>query len=610
MSNDNKKSKYASYGEVKSKDKPKSFGKTLKQLISHMREQWAKLIFVIICVLTGTAMSTVGPMLLGDVVDTIQQQVDIKLSGGTADLSPILNILLFILGIYGISSLMSYFQHYVMAGVVQEVVESFRNKINSKLSRMPLKYFDSHPRGDIMSRVVNDVDNINISLQNNITHTISSFVTFFGMLIIMFTISVRMTLVTLSVIPLSLIVAGIIAKVSQRYFRKQWKTTGELNGHIEEMYTGQEVVKAFGYEEKAVEEFDEINNELYLVSRKAQLISGIIMPILNFVNNFGYVLICIFGSIMVLKNQITIGVVISFVTYSKLFSQPLTDMANILNNIQSCLASAERVFNVLEEDEEAYEEKEEPEKNIRGFVEFENVYFSYEEDEPLIENLNLEVNPGELIAIVGHTGAGKTTIVNLLMRFYEVNSGTIKVDGKDIRSITRDNVRKIFGMVLQDTWLFNGTIKENIAYGKADATDEEIIEASKSACVHEFIESLPDGYNTIIDENGTNISQGQKQLITIARTILSDPSVLILDEATSSVDTRTEKKVQAAMGVLMNNRTSFIIAHRLSTIRDADKIIVMENGKIVESGNHEDLMKQNGVYRELYMTQYACVESR
>ena len=575
-----------------------------------MKPQWGWLVGVILCGIVGTAMSTVGPLLLGNVIDTIQKQVEIKLGlvAGSVNMTSIVTVLLTVLGVYAVSSVMTYFQWDIMAKVTQDVIKALRKKVNDKLSRMPLSFFDSNSRGEIMSRMVNDADNIGLNLQNNILQTISSLVTFFGILAIMFIVSWEMTLTTLSVLPLSAVVALILVKKSRVHFRAQWKKTGEVNRHMEEMYTGHEIVKSFSYEDKAIEEFDSINENLYQSSRKAQFITGTVMPCLNFVSNLGYVLICIVGSILVMRQQITIGIIISFVTYSKLFTQPLVDMANIMNNVQSSLASAERIFEVLDEKEESFEKEQKPEKDIKGVVEFENVDFSYSKDNPLIERFNLKVDPGQTVAIVGHTGAGKTTIVNLLMRFYEVDKGKIRIDGKDIRRITRKNLRKIYGMVLQDTWLFNGTIRENIAYSKTKATDEEIYEAAKSACVHDFIMSLPDGYDTVVDEEATNISQGQKQLITIARTILSDPSVLILDEATSSVDTKTERKLQSAMNALMKDKTSFVIAHRLSTIREADIIIVMHNGAIVESGNHEELMKKNGAYHNLYMTQYSSLQ--
>ena len=600
--------KYDMYAHEGMKNKPKNFSATLKRFLHHMRPQRSLLICVVLCGLIGTAMTTIGPLILGRIIDVIQLQVDRKLAGLSVDLSNVLRILGLMLCIYAVSSVMTYFQWDIMARVTQDVVKSLRKKVNDKLSRMPLKYFDSHPRGEIMSCMINDADNINLHLQSIILQTVTSVVTFVGILVIMIVVSPKMTLVTVSILPAGALIAMTIVKRSRGYFRSQWKKTGQINRHMEEMYTGHEVVRAYSYEQKAMEEFDEINEELFEVSRKAQFISGTIMPFLNFVNNFGYVLICVFGAMFVLRSQITLGIVVSFVTYSKLFTQPIVDMANIMNNVQSSLASAERIFDLLDEGEESFEADEEPEKNVRGHIEFEHVCFSYTPDKPLISDLNLSVEPGQVVAIVGHTGAGKTTIVNLLMRFYEVDSGRIRIDGKDIRKITRKNLRKLYGMVLQDTWLFNGTVRDNIAYSKTNASDEEIYAAAKKACAHEFILSLPNGYDTVVGEDSENISQGQKQLITIARTILSDPTILIFDEATSSVDTKTEKMVQEAMNVLTKGKTSFIIAHRLSTIREADVILVMENGAIVESGSHEELMKKKGAYHTLYMTQYSAAQ--
>lgn len=601
-------SKYDIYEKTESKNKPKNFSATLKKFLRHMRPQRKQLIFVVLCGLVGTAMTTVGPLFIGKIIDVIQSQVERKLAGMSVDLNSVLRVLGTMLCVYTVSSVMTYFQWDIMARVTQDVVKSLRKKVNDKLSRMPLSFFDSHPRGEIMSCLINDADNINLNLQNIILQTVTSVVTFVGILVIMFVVSWKMTLVTISILPPSSVIAVIIVRRSRGYFRAQWKKTGQINRHMEEMYTGHEVVRSYSYEDKAIEEFDEINGELFEVSRKAQFISGTVMPFLNFVNNIGYVLICVFGAAFVLKSQITLGVVVSFVTYSKLFTQPIVDMANIMNNVQSSLASAERIFDLLDEDEESFEDEQEPEKNVKGHIEFEHVYFSYSPDKPLISDLNLSVEPGQVVAIVGHTGAGKTTIVNLLMRFYEVDKGKIKIDGKDIKRITRKNLRKLYGMVLQDTWLFNGTVRDNIAYSKTNASDEEIYSAAKKACAHDFILTLPNGYDTVVGEDVGNISQGQKQLITIARTILSDPTILIFDEATSSVDTKTEKMVQQAMDALTGGKTSFIIAHRLSTIREADVILVMENGAIVESGSHEELMKKKGAYHTLYMTQYSTAQ--
>ncbi|NLA77304.1 MAG: ABC transporter ATP-binding protein, partial [Clostridiales bacterium] len=487
--------------------------------------------------------------------------------------------------IYGTSSILAYIQSYTMAGITQKVVCRMREDVNAKISRLPLKFFDSHAKGEILSRIMNDIDNISNTLQHNLTSIISSVITIIGVFAIMLYKNVTMTLITVSVVPLSAFIALSIAKKSRKLFKEQWDRMGELNGHVEEMYAGHKIVRIFNREEDAIEEFNDINTELYKVSKRAQFISGMIMPFIGFVNNVGYVLVCMVGGIFVLRGQFTLGGITTFITYSNLFTQPMVDIAQITNNIQSSFASAERVFSLLGKAEEPPQGDTKTE--ALGSVEFRNVSFSYSPDKPLIEDMNLCVKPGQLIAIVGPTGAGKTTFVNLLMRFYDVTDGAIIVDNADIRDMRREDLRRKFGMVLQDTWLFEGTIRDNIAYGRENATDEEIIEAAKAARVHHYIKTLSDGYNTLLDENGTNLSQGQRQLLTIARAILADPEILILDEATSSVDTRTEVQIQQAMTELMRGRTNFVIAHRLSTIRKADEILFIENGTIVERGTHE-----------------------
>ena len=487
-----------------------------------------------------------------------------------------------------------------MAGVAQNLVYTLRTDVNKKLSILPLRYFDSTSTGEVLSRVVSDLDNINKSLQNNLTQIISSVITVVGVLAMMIHLNVTMTIVSVAVVPSSALIALLIASRSKRWFRRQWDRNGELNGHIEEMYTGHNIIKIFSMEKNAINEFDDINNELYKVSFRAQFLSGIIMPFISFVNNVGYVIICVLGGLAVLKNTLSLGGITTFITYSKLFSQPFVDLAQITNNLQSTLASAERVFNLLDEEAETSDADNEVLENPKGVIKFEHVDFCYNEDKPLMNDLNLEVKPGQLVAIVGPTGARKTTIVNLLMRFYDVKDGKITLDGKDIRTLTRDSLRSAYGMILQDIWLFKGTIRDNIAYGRLDATDEEIIAAAKMARAHHFISTLSEGYDTVLDENGTNISQGQRQLITIARAVLANPSILILDEATSSVDTRTEMQIQYAMADLMKNRTCFVIAHRLSTIRKADTILVIDNGEIVETGNHKELLEKKGFYYQLY----------
>lgn len=576
-------------------------GKLLKLLSKH------KLLVAVS--LTGgiiaTILNIVGPLLLGDAVDVIQQQIMVRLSGQQINMTSIGKTLITLLAIYIGSAIFTFVQNYTMVGITQNVVRDMREKINQKISNLPLKYFDSNTKGEILSRITNDIDNISNTLQNNFTQIVTSSATLIGVLAMMIYVSWEMTLITLSVIPACLIVALFIAKRSRKYFRAQWDRTGELNGHIEEMYNGHNIVKVFGHEKEAIEEFNEINEELYTSSRKAQFISGTIMPLLNFINNIGYVMICVAGGVYVFNRIITLGDVTSFITYSKMFTQPISDLGNIANNIQSSLASAERVFLLLDQEDEPKETAEYDLPSPKGEISFENVEFSYSPDKPLIRNFNLHVKPGQLIAIVGPTGAGKTTIVNLLMRFYDVNSGSIKIDGIDIRKLSRSQLRKAFGMVLQDTWLFKGTVHDNIAYSKENASDDDIRAAAVSAKANSFISTYADGYNMMLDEDGSNISQGQRQLLTIARAVLANPAVLILDEATSSVDTRTEILIQDAMEELMKDKTSFVIAHRLSTIRKADMILVMNDGQIVETGKHQELLEKGGFYAELYKSQFA-----
>ena len=598
--------KYSGYsgGNRRPGEKPKNFKETVSRFVPLLKPFIPGMVVVLIAGVIGTVLTVTGPMFLGDIVDAIKEQADIKLAGGEINFSKIQKILLTILGIYGLSAVLSYVQHYIMAGITQSVVRDLRDKVNDKLTHLPLSYIDSHSKGDILSKMMNDIDNISNTLQNNLIQIITSAVSFIGMLALMFYVSWQLTLITLSVLPPSLLVISLISKRSKRYFRRQWDETGNINGHIEEMYTGHTLIKVFDHEEQAIDEFDDINVSLAKAGYKAQFISGIIGPILNFVSNIAYVLICVIGGVYVIKGTFSLGDITTFFTYSKLFMQPLVSIGNIANNLQSSLASAERVFNLLDEPDECADCYDTRIEEPKGEVEFRDVSFSYTPEVPLIENMNLKVEPGQLVAIVGPTGAGKTTFVNLLMRFYDVNKGEILLDGHDIRSMPRENLRSVFGMVLQDTWLFEGTIMENIAYGRKGCSREEVIDAAKAARVHHFISTLPDGYETMLEENGENISQGQRQLLTIARAILANPSVLILDEATSSVDTRTEVHIQKAMNTLMNGRTSFVIAHRLSTIRDADVILVMNNGTIVEQGTHEQLLAQNGFYRELYASQF------
>ncbi|HLQ10220.1 MAG TPA: ABC transporter ATP-binding protein, partial [Ktedonobacteraceae bacterium] len=510
------------------------------------------------------------------------------------------------LGLYIISSVFMYVQQYVMAGVAQRTMYRLRREVDEKLSRLPLKYFDTRTHGEIMSRAVNDMDNLSTTLQQSITQLISSFVTLLGVIVLMLTISPLLSLIVLLTLPLSLFVTMGIAKRSQNYFRRQQRSLGELNGHVEEMYTGHKIVKAFGHEAQSIAEFNERNEKLYEAGWRAQFVSGIIMPLMRFIGNIGYVFVAVVGGIMVTRGAIAIGDVQAFIQYAQQFTQPITMLANFANVIQSAMASAERIFELLDEQEEVPEAVDaQVIEHPEGAVQFEHVRFGYAEDNILMKDMNIDVRPGQMIAIVGPTGAGKTTLVNLLMRFYEVNDGQILVDGVNITEMKRGALRRTFGMVLQDTWLFNGTIRDNIAYGRENATESEIIRAAKAAYADHFVRTLPEGYNTVLNEDASNISSGQKQLLTIARAFLADPEILILDEATSSVDTRTEMQIQKAMTELMKGRTNFVIAHRLSTIRDADLILVMNHGTIVEKGTHEELLAKNGFYADLYNSQFS-----
>ncbi|AWZ47941.1 ABC transporter [Clostridiaceae bacterium 14S0207] len=591
-------------------EKAKNFKGSLKRLLKYLRPHKFRLILIFILAALSTIFAIISPKIMGHATDEIVKGMILKFKGipnAGIDFTALGKILLLLIGFYIISSLFSYMQQYVMAGVAQNTVLVIRKEINEKLSRLPLKYFDSNTHGEILSRVTNDVDNISSTLQQSLTQLITAIVTIIGVIAMMFSISVSMTLICLITLPLCIITTRPIIKHSQKFFSAQQKELGELNGHIEEMYTGHKVVKAFGYEEKSINKFDEINERLYQAGWKSQFISGIIMPMMNFINNIGYVLVSVVGGVLAAKNTLSIGDIQSFIQYSKQFTQPINQTANIANILQSTIASAERVFELLDEIEEKPDSNDcKILKTPKGEVKFNHVQFGYKEGVTLIEDMNIHVNPGESIAIVGPTGAGKTTLINLLMRFYEVNNGEITIDGINIKDLKRGDLRNIFGMVLQDTWLFNGTIKENIAYGKEGVTEEEIINAAKAAHAHNFIKTLPNGYDTVLNEEASNISQGQKQLLTIARAILSDPSILILDEATSSVDTRTEHYIQSAMNNLSNGRTSFIIAHRLSTIRDANLILVMNQGNVIEQGNHEELIKKGGFYADLYNSQFSA----
>ena len=592
--------------------KAKNFKGTLKRLLGYLKPRKLQFLAVFLTAIISTLFSIVSPKILGKATTRLFQGIMQKIMhvpGARVDFQYIGQIMLLLVGLYIISAIFSYIQQYIMASVAQKTVFDMRNDVNDKLARLPLKFFDSHTHGEILSRVTNDVDNIASTLQQSMTQLITSLITIIGVVIMMLTISPVMTLIALITLPLSLFVTAMIAKRSQKFFAAQQKELGRLNGHVEEMYTGHKIVKAFGREEESIATFNEINERLYSAGWKAQFISGIIMPMMNFIGNLGYVAVCVVGGILVTKKQIEIGDVQAFIQYSRQLTWPITQTANIANLIQSTIASAERVFELLDELEEAPDADDAKViDSPKGEVRFKSVRFGYKEGVTLIENMNIDIKQGQTIAIVGPTGAGKTTLVNLLMRFYEIDSGKITVDGVDIRDLARGDLRSMFGMVLQDTWLFNGTIRDNIGYGREGATDEEIVRAAKAAHADHFIRTLPNGYKTILNEEASNISQGQKQLLTIARAIMADPAILILDEATSSVDTRTEVYIQKAMTELMKGRTSFVIAHRLSTIRDADLILVMNNGSVIEKGNHQELLEMNGFYADLYNSQFAGAE--
>ncbi len=599
--------KYAQYRDRSrsEKEKPQNFGKTFRKLLSLLKGNGLMVFLTVIFASIGSLLSVLGPKYMGQIINVLSDQIDVKLQTGVMDFTPIYGILKTILIVYVLSSLFSFLQHYIMAGVVQNLITKLRHNLNCKLSRLPLSYYDSHNKGDILSRITNDMDNINNTLQNNLLQIIVSVVTFVGVFVIMMTESVSLSLTSLMPFPVCFVIAMVVLRFSKQYFRRQWKMTGDVNGHIEEMFTGHHIVKAYGHEKTAIREFDIINDELSHAGRKAQFFSGLLSPLINFANNAGYVIICVIGGYLIINGDAKVGDIVTFMAYTKLLMQPITDLSNIANNLQSSLASAERVFSVLDADEEPVDMEKEKEITSASSVQFESVDFSYIADKPVIRDFNLNVNKGDLVAIVGPTGAGKTTIVNLLMRFYEIQGGSIRIDGTDIREISRKNLRSHLGMVLQDTWLFKGTLKDNIFYGRQDATEKEFLDAIDAAQVNSFLYTLPDGVETMLDEDGANLSAGQRQLVTIARAILASPDILILDEATSSVDTRTELLIQKAMQNLMQGRTNFVIAHRLSTIREADVILVMKDGRIVETGKHKELLQKDGFYAELYNSQFA-----
>jgi ATP-binding cassette subfamily B protein len=587
-------------------DRALDFRGTMAKLISYGRAYRTRLIVVLVFAIASTTFNIIGPKILGNATTRLFDGVMGQIAGtGSIDFEYIGQVLLNMLLLYLAAGLFAYAMGWIMAGVSTDLAYRLRREISEKINRLPLKYFDGTSQGDVLSRISNDVDTLNQTLSQSPTQMITSVVTVFGALVMMFSISWMMTLVTLTVVPLSLMVVMLIVRRSQVYFQQQQEYLGHINGHVEEMFGGHLVMKAFNGEARSISTFDGLNDTLYNVGWKSQFLSGLMMPIMLFIGNLGYVAVAILGGYLTIRGSITVGDIQAFIQYVRSFTQPLMQLANISNILQQTAAAAERVFQFLEEPEEV-NETETPVRleTVKGHVEFRNVRFGYDPEITIIHNLSAEALAGQKIAIVGPTGAGKTTIVKLLMRFYDVDEGAIKVDGHDIRDMTRADLRGHFGMVLQDTWLYNDTIMENIRYGRPGAADEAVITAAKAAHVDHFVHTLPDGYNMVINEEITNISQGQMQLLTIARAVLADPRILILDEATSSVDTRTEVLIQRAMDRLMVNRTSFIIAHRLSTIRNTDLILVMNDGDIVEQGNHEELLALNGFYADLYNSQF------
>lgn len=593
------------HGMVLAGDKAKDFKGSFKRLLGYLAPRKGKLIIVFLLAILSTLFMVISPKILGSATTLIAEGA---LSGAGVDFSKLLSILVILAIAYLLSAAFSYLQQYLMADVAQKTVLKLRSDVDNKLAKLPLKFFDSHSHGDILSTVTNDVDNISNTLQQSITQLITGVVTLVGVVIMMLTISSLLTFIILITLPLGIFIIRPIVARSQKFFSSQQAQLGSLNGHIEEMYTGHRIVKAFGHETASIATFESINKELYESGWRAQFLSGLIMPLMTFVNNIGYVVVAVVGGILVTRGAINIGDIQAFIQYTRQFTQPINQIANIANILQSTIASAERVFSILDEQEEQ-EEQVEVENTItlsnpKGTVNFKHVKFGYTDDHILMKDMNLSVQKGQTVAIVGPTGAGKTTMINLLMRFYEINGGTIEVDGTDITRFKREDLRSLFGMVLQDTWLFKGSIRDNIAYGKEHATLEEVIAAAKAAHADHFIRTLPQGYDTILNEEASNISQGQKQLLTIARAILANPCILILDEATSSVDTRTESYIQNAMTRLMEGRTNFVIAHRLSTIKDADIILVMKAGDLVEKGTHEELLAKGGLYADLYNSQF------
>ncbi len=587
-------------------EKAKDFKGTLFRLLNYIGKYKMAVLVVLIFAVGSTVFNVYGPKVLSRATSDLFEGLVAKVSGtGGIDFEAIGRTLLFLLGLYILSTVFNFIQGWIMTGVTQNICYRMRREISEKINRMPLEYFESRTVGEVLSRITNDVDTLGMSLNQSVTQLITSIATIVGVLVMMLTISPLMTLIVLLILPISAILVGVVVKISQKYFKAQQKYLGQVNGQVEEIYSGHNVVRVFNREEASLKEFEETNEILYESAWKSQFFSGLMQPIMNFVGNLGYVAVAVIGSVLAIGGSIKVGDIQAFIQYVRNFTQPITQLAQVSNMLQSMAAAAERVFEFLAEKEEI-QTVESPvhEDKIEGSVAFFHVRFGYKPDKIIIHDFSCKVKPGQMVAIVGPTGAGKTTMVKLLMRFYDVSGGSICVDGHDIRDFERKDLREAFGMVLQDTWLFKGTIMENIRYGRLDATDDEVIEAARAAYAHHFIQTLPDGYQMELNEDASNISHGQKQLLTIARAILANKPILILDEATSSVDTRTEIRIQKAMNNLMRGRTSFVIAHRLSTIRDADLILVMRDGDIVEQGNHEQLLEKNGFYAELYNSQF------
>ena len=592
-------------------EKAKDFKKTTKKLIkSYLAKYKIPIIIVIIFAIGSTIFTIVGPKILGNATTEIFNGLVSKLSGGAGiDFGKVGQIALTLLGLYIVSALFSFVQRFVMTNVTQKITYKLRNDVAIKINKLPMKYFDKRTNGEVLSVITNDIDTLSMNLNQSITEIITSICTIIGILVMMFSISWQMTLISLVILPIAGVLVSFIVRKSQKYFVRQQDYLGHVNGQVEEIYGGLNIVKVFNAEGKVTKDFEKANEELYHSGWKSQFLSGLMHPVMNFISNVGYVAVAVAGGYLAIQGTITVGNIQSFIQYNKQFTQPINQLAQISNMLQAMIAAAERIFEFLEEPEEVVTAKGNIDTSkLNGNVEFKHAKFGYDEDRTIINDFNASIHEGQKIAIVGPTGAGKTTMVKLLMRFYDVTSGEIDVDGHNVKDFDRGELRKMFGMVLQDTWLFGGTVKENIKYSKEDATDAEVIEAAKAAHVHHFIKTLPNGYNSMINEESSNISAGQKQLLTIARVILANPKILILDEATSSIDTRTEIQIQSAMDNLMKGRTSFIIAHRLSTIKNADLILVMNHGDIVEQGTHDELLEKNGFYADLYNSQFEEVE--